>query len=224
MKIKCSVLGLCLLLVTVACGGKETAVPLPPTVPPTSVPTAAARPTDMAIAFTPTAVAIVPTVTREITYTATETALPLATALPATKPPTATATSAVPTGTPLPANTSTLPAPNARHGDSANGAVLFTKLGCKSCHMPPPAARRIAPDLTHILTDTAEFIRRPDYQGTATDAPSYIRESIVLPNIFVVPAYRYLTRDGSSVMPLDFSERTSPAEIDDLVSYVLTLP
>jgi mono/diheme cytochrome c family protein len=179
------------------------------------------------LAFTPTAVvavSTVPTQTRETTLTATDTALPTATVLPATDAPTETVPSVAPTDTPFPTTPPTALAPTALHGDAANGAALFTKLGCKSCHMPPPGARRVAPDLTHILTDAAEFIRRPDYHGTATDVPGYIRESIVLPNIFVVPAYRYLTRDGTSVMPLDFSERTSPAEIDDLVAYVLTLP
>lgn len=90
--------------------------------------------------------------------------------------------------------------------------------------MPPPAAKRIAPDLKHVITDADEFIHLAEYKGNATDAASYIRESIVLPNIFVVPAFRYLTRDGSTIMPLYFSERLSPAQIDDLVSYVLTIP
>lgn len=90
--------------------------------------------------------------------------------------------------------------------------------------MPPPQARRIAPDLKNILTDANEFIHSPDYKGAATDAPSYIRESIVAPNAFVVPAYRYLTLDGSSIMPLDFGQRLSADQINDLIAYVLTLP
>lgn len=231
-------LSVCLLLLSVACGGKAAAVTGPTNVPPV-VPTEAAPPSQTVLIASPTATVSVSTATLEIPPAATETAQPTSTVLSPTSAPSATASTAAPTDTPAPstAPTTAVPtdtpallttpataAPTAGQGNADNGNVLFAKMGCKSCHMPSPGTKRIAPDLTHILTDAEQFIHLPDYKGTATDAPGYIRESIVLPNIFVVPAFRYLTPDGSTIMPRYFGEQLTPAEIDDLVAYVLSLP
>lgn len=178
-----------------------------------------------------------PMATRDASRVAANTALPVPTrAASSTVVPTPAQTvakpgvteTAIPTVPPIhPTNTwtpTTIP-PTQLHGDSANGERVFQKLGCKGCHMPPSSAkRRIAPELTHIVIDAEQFIRSPEYHGGATDVASYIRESILDPDAFVVPAYRYLSRDGSSIMPKDFAQRLQSAEVDDLVVYILTLP
>ncbi|MCG3139835.1 MAG: hypothetical protein HDKAJFGB_00755 [Anaerolineae bacterium] len=218
-------LGLCILILSAACGGNPTA---PPNLPPAT----AALPTALPVEATraPTLIPTTPITAQTATSTAAAATLPPPTVTSVPNLPSATTASNEPTRAPsatftsAPTDTPTLPAPTQFHGDVAKGAALFEKMGCKGCHMPPPQARRIAPDLKHILADADEFIRLPEYKGTATDAPSYIRESIVLPNIFVVPAWRYLTMDGSSIMPLDFGQRLSAEEIDDLTAYILTLP
>lgn len=230
MKKWCSVLCLFLLSISVACSSNAPPTLLSATEIPTTIPTGADFSTETASALAPT---IAPTrlpVTQTTAPTPTQTASPAATLPPPTIEPTATQSAtkipATPTltATRAPSPTGTMAVPAAPGGDAANGEILFVKVGCKGCHIPPPNSKRIAPDLRNILADADEYIHLAEYQGTATDAPSYIRESIVLPNIFVVPAYRYLTRDGSSIMPLDFAERLSVAEIKDVVAYVLTLP
>jgi len=220
-------LGLCILILSAACGGNPTA---PPNLPSATAPPPTAQPVEATRAPTPTLIPTMPVTAQTATPTAAAATLPPPTVTSVPNLSSATAALNEPTRAPsatftvAPTATPTLPAPTQFHGDVAKGAALFEKMGCKGCHMPPPQARRIAPDLKHILADADEFIRLPEYKGTATDAPSYIRESIVLPNIFVVPAWRYLTMDGSSIMPLDFGQRLSAAEIDDLTAYILTLP
>ncbi|GEM_PF-1255222 len=220
-------LGLCILILSAACGGNPTA---PSNLPSATAPPPTAQPVEATRAPTPTLIPTMPVTAQTATPTAAAATLPPPTVTSVPNLSSATAALNEPTRAPsatftvAPTATPTLPAPTQFHGDVAKGAALFEKMGCKGCHMPPPQARRIAPDLKHILADADEFIRLPEYKGTATDAPSYIRESIVLPNIFVVPAWRYLTMDGSSIMPLDFGQRLSAAEIDDLTAYILTLP
>jgi len=220
-------LGLCILILSAACGGNPTA---PSNLPSATAPPPTAQPVEATRAPTPTLIPTTPVTAQTATPTAAAATLPPPTVTSVPNLSSATAALNEPTRAPsatftvAPTATPTLPAPTQFHGDVAKGAALFEKMGCKGCHMPPPQARRIAPDLKHILADADEFIRLPEYKGTATDAPSYIRESIVLPNIFVVPAWRYLTMDGSSIMPLDFGQRLSAAEIDDLTAYILTLP
>lgn len=81
----------------------------------------------------------------------------------------------------------------------------------------------IAPDLSHITTEAQEIIRRPDYHGQALTVPQYLYESITNPNAFVLPPFNALTIDGTSLMPKDFASRMTPAQIQDLIAYLLTL-
>lgn len=218
MKKWCGVLCLCIVMLTTACGANPGPAPTPSVN--SIVPSATATLLKVAQAAT---VVVVANATHEPARSATNTSVPTSTRSAPTPTATATNTALAPTASPTTTPTATLAAPTVFHGDAANGAVLFQKMGCKGCHMPPPNSKRIAPDLAHITTDAEQFIHSPDYKGSATDVASYIRESIVDPNAFVVPAFRYLTADGSSIMPLDFAKRLTPQEIDDLVAYVLSI-
>ena len=116
----------------------------------------------------------------------------------------------------------------ARHavapGDAARGATLYETLPCASCHdiSRPWPGGDICPNLGNIATEAARIIRQPDYHGHATDAAGYIRESIVDPNAYLVPGPNYRTAEGKSVMPQDIAKTLKPAELDDLVAYLLS--
>ena len=114
-------------------------------------------------------------------------------------------------------------APVAR-GDAARGAKLYETLPCGSCHdiSRPWPGGDICPNLGNIATEAARVVRQADYHGRAKDAAGYIRESIVDPNAYIVPGPSYRQADGQSVMPKTFGQTLSPAEMDDLVAFLLT--
>ena len=80
----------------------------------------------------------------------------------------------------------------------------------------------MCPNLGNIATEAARIVKLRDYRGKARDAAGYIRESIVDPNAYVVPGPSYRTAEGKSVMPQDIAKTLRPAELDDLVAYLLT--
>jgi nitric oxide reductase subunit C len=109
-------------------------------------------------------------------------------------------------------------------GDAARGAQLFARLPCASCHdiTKPLPGGDVCPNLGNIATEAARIVRARDYRGKAKDAAGYIRESIVDPNAYVVPGAAYRQPNGQSVMPKDFAHTLSPADIDDLVAFLMT--
>jgi mono/diheme cytochrome c family protein len=119
--------------------------------------------------------------------------------------------------------TPTLALPTKFEGDAGRGEKLFKTLTCGSCHVRANQGRMIAPELTHIATEAQEIILRPDYHGQATTPGAYIFESFVNPNAFVLPPYDMLTPDRTSLMPKDFEEQLTTAQIQDLVEYLMTL-
>jgi nitric oxide reductase subunit C len=109
-------------------------------------------------------------------------------------------------------------------GDAARGAKLYETLPCASCHdvSRPWPGGDICPNLGNIATEAARIIRLPEYRGRAKDPGSYIRESIVDPNAYIVPRPAYRQADGQSVMPKNFGQTLTPAQLDDLVAFLLT--
>lgn len=189
-----------------------------------------------------------PSATREPAPEALITNSPTATYEPSSIPPAASATfaaSATPVTrnpvtrmpsvapvegeTPLPSPTPSVtafPIPAlVKLGDATQGRQVFHRQHCNTCHStqgtPPP--RAVGPSLTHIATGAKVTVASPDYHGAAQDAPTYIYESIVNPNAYIVPGLRYRRTDGSSLMPGVFSELLTPTEIDDLVGFLMTL-
>ncbi len=179
----------------------------------------------------------VATITAAVTTTATATAtniIPnesptvLATATPAKQiavllptGTTAPTLSPSPTASAIPSATRVLPTQNPQA--VARGAKLFVDMKCAGCHIKPPRGQRIAPDLSHIATDAELIIRSPEYHGKATDAASFIYESITDPNAFVQPPFDQVTVDGLSLMPKDFAQRLAPADLQALIAYLLTM-
>jgi cytochrome c oxidase subunit II len=90
------------------------------------------------------------------------------------------------------------PAPSA---PAANGKALFTSSSCNACHKLADAGSTgtVGPDL-----DTA--LRGKD--------PAFIKTSIVDPNAQIAPGYQ------PNIMPDNFAQQLTPAQIDALVKYL----
>ena len=116
------------------------------------------------------------------------------------------------------------PALAAGRGDASRGATLFATRPCASCHdvTRPWPGGEICPNLGNIATEAARIVRSRQYRGKARTAAQYIRESIVDPNAYIVPGPSYRQPDGQSVMPKTFAQTLSPAQLDDLVAFLLT--
>lgn len=196
-------LGACAAAPTLSSTSLRPTLPAPSLLPSTRVPTAALTPTlttTLTRTVTPTAVTSPPTLLLQ--EKGRNTPSPSATHL----------TAATPTVTSVP-------------GDPAVGKQLFASLPCASCHdvTNPFPGGVICPNLGNIAAEAERIIQLPAYHGSATDAASYIRESILNPNAYLVPGEAYRAADGSSVMPKNFGKLLSPKQLDDLVAYLLTL-
>jgi len=91
----------------------------------------------------------------------------------------------------------------------ALGKQLYTQLGCNACHKLTDAGSvgLVGPGLDGIGGRAASSV-------PGQSAEEYIRTSIVKPNAFITPNYQ-------PVMPGDYGQRMSDAEVDALVQYLL---
>ena len=82
------------------------------------------------------------------------------------------------------------PRPAASNDPVALGQALFrtTPPGCFTCHSTAAGVTLVGPSLANIATTAAQRIKDPNYHGKATDAASYIRESIIDPMLSSSPA------------------------------------
>ena len=87
-------------------------------------------------------------------------------------------------------------------GGEADGKAVFEAQGCGSCHTLADAGTNaeVGPDLDKVLA------------GKDAD---YVRESIVDPNAQIAEGYQ------PNVMPKDYDEKLSDAELDALVKYLV---
>ena len=116
------------------------------------------------------------------------------------------------------------PATGTLEANAARGEEIFrtTPAACFTCHSTAPGVNLAGPTLAGIVTEAERIIKDPEYQGKATDAASYIRESIVEPSAYLVPGAMYST-NGMSFMPSNYTEILTDEQIDLLVDYLLTL-
>ena len=99
---------------------------------------------------------------------------------------------------------------------------------CGSCHTIPgldSATGKIGPDLSNIGVLAGETISAEGYDGEATTAREYIRESILAPDVYVVPECP--TPQGGAVpcfpgvMPPTFGARLTAQQLEVLVDYLM---
>lgn len=105
------------------------------------------------------------------------------------------------------------------------GKERFHFYTCDSCHdvTQPGPAGFYAPNLGNISTEAIRIIQLPEYQGKATNAAEYIRESVLNPNVYLVPGELFLDAPGQSAMVQEFGETIPPTDLNDLIAYLLTL-
>jgi hypothetical protein len=101
-------------------------------------------------------------------------------------------------------------------GDPQNGQRLFNELqpqagfACATCHRVDSEERLIGPGLLNV---SEHVTHRPVNQ----DAETYIRTSIMDPGAFVVETF------PDMLMPRLYGQIFTEQQINDLVSYLLTL-
>lgn len=99
----------------------------------------------------------------------------------------------------------------------AAGLAIYLKMGCGGCHHLT-AARSVGvfgPSHDHIASTAEQRIGAADYQGNATTAREYIRESIVSPDVYEAPEfrqYKYAMPTFSSI---------PDADLDALVAFLM---
>ncbi len=106
------------------------------------------------------------------------------------------------------------------------GEQLFrsSELGCQACHSITPVVTLAGPSMAGIGMRAAEIVEDPEYEGSADDAESYIRESITDPSAHLVPGANFSTGPGGiSLMPADYEDRLQNEQIDHFVEYLMTL-
>lgn len=94
--------------------------------------------------------------------------------------------------------------------------------GCFACHSTAPDVQMVGPSMAGVGGRAETVIAAPDYTGSVTDAESYIRESILDPNAYLVPGPTF-SAGGISFMPQNTEDLLTAEEIDQLVSYLMTL-
>ncbi|MEZ4513174.1 MAG: c-type cytochrome [Chloroflexota bacterium] len=120
---------------------------------------------------------------------------------------------APPTAVPTPA-----PTPTPRPIDGTTPEEIILNSGCGACHSIGALgeAGKVGPDLSNIGLLAGNRV-------AGLSAEAYLRQAIMEPNAFIAPA----CPNGdclSNIMPRDYATRLTPAQIDTVVGYLLTLP
>lgn len=105
------------------------------------------------------------------------------------------------------------------------GEVLFRSSppACFSCHSTSPGVDLAGPSVANVVARAEQVISDPDYEGSATSAEEFIRESILEPDVSLHPGSPTYAAGGQSVMPGDYGESLTSEEVDHLVAYLSTL-
>ncbi len=107
---------------------------------------------------------------------------------------------------------------------SVRGQALFrsTPPGCSSCHSVVANVNLAGPSLAGVGARAAALIASGQYTGTATTPEKYLLESILMPSTHLVAGAMY-SAGGRSFMPDNYRETLDPAQVANLVAYLMTL-
>lgn len=97
------------------------------------------------------------------------------------------------------------------------GAELMVNNGCGGCHIVQGVDGMVGvvgPELSALGSVALERLEDSAYGGAATSAEEYIQESILKPEIYVVPDYL------AGVMPATFGDTLSPEDLQAIVEYL----
>lgn len=110
--------------------------------------------------------------------------------------------------------TKTLP-----EGDVAQGEALATSLGCTACHIAAPTGPAWLPTGSEpgMGTRAETRVTQPDYTGEAEDAHQYLFESIVAPDVYVVPNF------PPGIMPQTYGNQLTDEDMANLIAYLLSI-
>ncbi len=198
-------------LLLVACGAVAT--PRPPADPTLEPLTLAPRPTRQATTVSGARATEQPIALQPTVAPPTET--------PTSIPPTATATWTR-TPTPLPPTATPVPAGDAAAGEQLflNGNPQASVVACVSCHSLSEGQILVGPSMFGIATHAGQRV-------PGQDAATYLRNSILHPSDFIVPAPEgrtYVDGSGASLMQTqNYDQKLSEENINNLVAYLLTL-
>lgn len=162
------------------------------------------------------------------TLTPTNTPRPSATPFP-TETPLPTSTPVPPTNTPIPPTATdvpptAVPTVHVPEGDAANGQRIFNESrttaqgawSCSLCHsVTPDEARLIGPGLFNVSV-------RAESRIPGVSAYDYIHDSILHPQAFIVPADA-VGPYPENLMPQNYEEVLTPAELEDVITYLFSL-
>ena len=95
-------------------------------------------------------------------------------------------------------------------GDEANGKQLYTSLSCAGCHLYGAIGPETAGTYTRLIDS-----RLKDPINAGLTAEQYIAQSIVHSDAYIVPTY------SAGVMPRNYGNKLSLAQLRDLVAYLM---
>ncbi len=99
------------------------------------------------------------------------------------------------------------PTPGSSAEAASRGQMVWETAGCATCHQIGESGGDAGPDLTHIATAAASRV-------ADLSAEAYLRESFLLPDLFVVEGYAAGAGCGGVL---------SQSQLSDLIAYLLTL-
>lgn len=108
----------------------------------------------------------------------------------------------------------TQPVTDVASADPAHGETIFRSgingaPPCIGCHALASGGFSLGPAMIGISQRAAQRVE-------GLDATGYITESILQPDVYLVPGYR-------SLMYTDYRSHLSEQDLDDLIAYLLTL-
>ncbi|HET8932891.1 MAG TPA: cytochrome c [Polyangiales bacterium] len=121
------------------------------------------------------------------------------------------------------------PAPGARpvaqdDDPVARGQAYFNTVTppCNACHSIAPKVNLVGPSLAGVASRAEKLLKSSTYKGSAKDAMSYIKESILHPNAYIVPEPMY-SANGVSFMPDTYKGALTPEQVESIAEFLASL-